>query len=106
MEFIEAKINHNSILKMLSKRSRKRPPKVMKNPHKKGRNRETAHPRAGTPGTAVLGHGCMAVRPVARPCFRLFCACCPPFCSSWCQGFLDPLIFLEITFEVLFSIET
>ena len=56
----------------------------------------------------VLGGvlGARLVRPVARPCLACFARVVRHFALLGARGFLNPLIFLEHTFEVLFSIET
>ena len=114
MEFIEAKKNPNSILKMLSKKVEERSPKYEGKRNKKAEIREAHSPAsaslarpchiAGRP--VVLGHRCTVVRPVARPCLACFARVVRHFALLGARGFLDPLIFLERTFKVLFSIET
>jgi len=59
---------------------------------------------AGRP--AVLDHGRTVVRPVTRPCLACFTRVVRRFALHGARGFLDPLIFLELAFQVLFSIET
>jgi len=104
MEFIEAKINPNSTLKMLSKRWRRDPkiwrkiaykrPKIA-NPYSPASQhtwygRATSHGQAVPhcwPACAGWPLGCMARAPSCSLVSCLFRACCPPFCSSWCSWF-------------------
>ena len=109
MEFIEAKIYHNSTLKMPSKKVEERSPqKWRKKRVKKARKSRTIRNRAapdtalpGTvvpPSTARLCHffgrpyrvlGARSVRLVSArvlPRFARVLPCFPSFCSSWCSG--------------------
>ena len=48
--------------------------------------------------------GARPVRPVSRLCLACFARVVRRFALLGARGFLDPLIFLELTFEVLFSL--
>jgi len=109
MEFIEAKMNPNSTLKMLSKRSRKGPPKNDGKTHIKSRKSRNRHTRAAP---AWHGQAMPIFWPAGRvgswvhgPCARLPARFLPRFARVvhrftliGARGFLDPLIFLELTF--------
>ena len=109
MEFIEAKIDHNSTLKMPSKQVEERSPqKWRKKRVKKARKSRTARNRAAPdtaqPGTVVppstarpchfSGRPCRvlgarSVRPISArvlPHFARVLPCFLSFCSSWCSG--------------------
>ena len=67
-----------------------------------------------TAGRASVFAGCACSASGAWPCTPVVCPCRTPvpctvflrFAILDAQGFLEPLIFLEIAFNVLFSIET
>jgi len=99
VEFIEAKINPNSTLNMLSRKSRRAPPKVdgktrlksLKIANRTTPPRHTWHDRASQHGQAVphcwpAGAGWSLG---AQSCALLSARVLPrfsPFCSSWCSG--------------------
>ena len=58
-------------------------------------------------GRPMLGGllGARPVRLVARPYLACFARVVRRFALLSARGLLDPLIFLELTFEILFSIE-
>ena len=59
------------------------------------------------PSRATLLAGlCWVASWVHGPCLACFARVVRRFALLGARGFLDPLIFLEFTFEVLFSIET
>ena len=65
----------------------------------------SCHP--ARPGRATLLAGlCWVASWVHGPCLACFARVVRRFALLGARGFLDPLIFLEFTFEVLFSIET
>jgi len=111
MEFIEAKINPNSTLKMLSKRSRRGPLKVKQRRIKKAEKPNPRRNNLARPGTSLAGRPCwvldaQSVRPIPARVSACFARVVRRFALLGARGFLDPLIFPKITFEVIFSIQT
>jgi len=104
MEFIEAKVNPNSTLKMLSKKVEERSPKlkekrVLKSPKIANRTNPAAahlarscHP--AWPGRATLladragwflgARSCARLSACVFACFARVLPRFPPFCFSWC----------------------
>jgi len=114
MEFIEAKINPNSTLKNALKKVKESSPK---NEGKSRIKRPKSRNRTDAPAQTVPG-GMVVPPSTARPCQisgrpvvlglgarSVSCHVFLRFALLGARGFLDPLIFLEITFEVLFSIK-
>jgi len=127
MVFIEAKRDPNSTLKMLSQKVEERSKSEEKNAFKKPENREpheiAPHPtRPSLARPCQVARSCHPVRPgharswVHGPCVQFPPVCClfsRVFCLVFlrfgllgARGVLHPLLFLELTFEVLFSTKT
>ena len=107
MEFIEAKIDPNSTLKMLSKRPRRGPQNMKQKRNKKTQKCETVRtpPRhqLARPSRATLLAGlCWVASWVHGPCLARFARVVRRFALLGARGFLDPLI-LNLLLKSSFS---